>query len=219
MPRTPTYPSGKDAQFISYITPCSSITWFYLKKRCVLHILNTFSLSDYTLHECLASDPKRSFWVANDSIFKTCFDQKVAQAHNCTFPETSSKSTWKWMVGRRSFPFGMGYFQGELLVSGRVGAESLLPVASSPVFWMFLVLVSNTRHLSHQAVVKLEALYPRGISPVKIGFQHFPVMPNTFFSERKTEDIRTLLLLLPPLPSPLLHLPPPLPLLLAETQI
>ncbi len=29
--------------------------------------------------------------------------------------------TWKWMVGRRSFPFGMTYFQGLwLLVSGRV---------------------------------------------------------------------------------------------------
>ena len=29
-----------------------------------------------------------------------------------TLPETNSKSTWKWMVGIRSFPFGMAHSQG-----------------------------------------------------------------------------------------------------------
>ena len=29
-----------------------------------------------------------------------------------TLPETNSKSTWKWMVGIRSFPFEMAYFRG-----------------------------------------------------------------------------------------------------------
>ena len=45
--------------------------------------------------------------------------------------------TWKWMVGMRSFPFGMAHFQVRLLlVSGRVVGRSvyvdnLLPASSS----------------------------------------------------------------------------------------
>ena len=38
-----------------------------------------------------------------------------------TLPETNSKSTWKRMVGIRSFPFGMDYFQGQA-VSFREGS-------------------------------------------------------------------------------------------------
>ncbi len=38
-----------------------------------------------------------------------------------TLPETNSKSPWKWMVGIRSFPFGMAYFQGRT-VSFREGS-------------------------------------------------------------------------------------------------
>ena len=34
-----------------------------------------------------------------------------------TLPETNSKSPWKWMVGIRSFPFGMDYFQGRTVSS------------------------------------------------------------------------------------------------------
>ena len=34
-------------------------------------------------------------------------DDKTIQ----TLPETKSQSTWKWMVGRRSFPLRMDYFQ------------------------------------------------------------------------------------------------------------
>ncbi len=38
-----------------------------------------------------------------------------------TLPETNSKSTWKWMVGRRSFPFGFGaLFSGYGKLPGRV---------------------------------------------------------------------------------------------------
>ena len=38
-----------------------------------------------------------------------------------TLPETNSQSTWKWMVGIRSFPFGARpIFRGQLLVSGSV---------------------------------------------------------------------------------------------------
>ena len=37
-----------------------------------------------------------------------------------TLPETNSKSTWKWMVGIGSFPFGMA-FSGAFAVSFREG--------------------------------------------------------------------------------------------------
>ena len=44
--------------------------------------------------------------------------------------------TWKWMVGRRSFPFGARpIFRGELLVSGSVCMFVLLTLASN-VFWV-----------------------------------------------------------------------------------
>ena len=39
-----------------------------------------------------------------------------------TLPETNRKSTCKWMIGQRSFPFGFRpIFRCELLVLGRVG--------------------------------------------------------------------------------------------------
>ena len=42
------------------------------------------------------------------------------QIPTITLPETNSKSPWKWMVGIRSFPFGMTYLQGQA-VSFREG--------------------------------------------------------------------------------------------------
>ena len=35
-----------------------------------------------------------------------------SQMDCCNFPETNSKSSWKWTVRRWAFPFGMPYVQG-----------------------------------------------------------------------------------------------------------
>ena len=43
-----------------------------------------------------------------------------------TLPETNSKSTWKWMVGIRSFPLGWPIFRGELFVLGSVPGNEVL---------------------------------------------------------------------------------------------
>ena len=41
-------------------------------------------------------------------------------------PETNSKCTWKWMIGRRSFPFwGFGLFSGANCYSFREGRRKL----------------------------------------------------------------------------------------------
>jgi len=58
-------------------------------------------------------------------IFMEWFETNVgfvSTAHVVvTLPETHIFRSWKWMVGIRSFPFGMAYFQGRLLlVSGSV---------------------------------------------------------------------------------------------------
>ena len=53
-----------------------------------------------------------------------------------TVPETNSKSTWKWMVGIRSFPFGARpIFRGELLNFLRVGALFFL-LQEPPTFFL-----------------------------------------------------------------------------------
>ena len=57
--------------------------------------------------------------VAKGNTGQGCFLSLKMKGRN-TLPETNSKNTWRWMVGRRSFPFGMAYFQGRT-VSFREG--------------------------------------------------------------------------------------------------
>ena len=78
--------------------------------------------------EKVSQDPIRdSQWIPDISWCSrehhgTLHEQPIKKIEY-TLPETNSKRPWKWMVGRRSFPFGMAYFQGRLLlVSGRVSS-------------------------------------------------------------------------------------------------
>ena len=49
--------------------------------------------------------------VRNDKKRPVCYTRD---------PETNSKSTWKWMVGIRLFPFSDGLCSGDMLISGSV---------------------------------------------------------------------------------------------------
>ena len=60
--------------------------------------------------------------------------------YRVTLPETSSKRTWKWMVGRWRSLLGFGLFSGDMLVLGRV--------ISSPHFRIF---VFSSHHWVSQA--------------------------------------------------------------------
>ncbi len=61
---------------------------------------------------------------------KGFFSQKTHSTPT-TLPETNSKRTWKWMVGIRSFPLGMAYFQGRTVSFG----DGKSPV---PHLWFFV---------------------------------------------------------------------------------
>ena len=50
-----------------------------------------------------------------------------------TLPETNSKSTWKWMVGRLNFLLGWPIFRGELLVSGRIFSKKFFVICLYPL--------------------------------------------------------------------------------------
>ena len=67
-------------------------------------------------------------WVIEES---TVWEFLHCEKTNCTYHAWTSLKltarTWKWMIGRRSFPFGIRFiFRGELLVLGRVTGKCWL---------------------------------------------------------------------------------------------
>ena len=97
-----------------------------------------------------------------------------------TLPETNSKSTRKWMVGIRLFPFGMAYFQGRT-VSFRedMNLSILRPfkliqyhkMNRSGMCWPIWQPLRTQKYLSPFHKVHLKHLYPKSLL-IQFSFSH-----------------------------------------------